>query len=1020
MAYEIPQQLQHKEKIMFGLTLQQLGYAFLFGIITCIIIVKLDASMTVKFSLASIPALLGIVFVIFDIVGWSKNVIAYAQFRKATLMSPGMKKLIGIKAIKDDAVITDKKISILEVEPINFSIKPNDEKNIVISNFQKFLNSLDFPVQFVISTKTLSLQNYFDNCKVKDTFKSVFKDYRAYIESVIKDQEMRNRKFFVVIPERNDLEIQTSLCKERLSQVGLKVRRLKENEILKMLYDYFNDLDEKRDFEGDADNSLHYLIAPNFIENAIDYINVNKKFCRLVSAIGYPRMVESGFLDRIISSNGDFDISIHVEPFPIATMMVLLNKELQKQRADLYSDQTKGKINPTLEIKYKDTLKVLADLQKGNQKLFNVSLYVNCKGKSKEEINLLSKKVEAELNSIMVIPSIPIFRMSQGYESMLPLSRDVLKDKRNITTDALSAFFPFTSPYLSIDNKGVMLGLNKNNVPLIKDIFRLPNANGLVLATSGGGKSYFTKLLNSRQLMNGTKVMVVDPQGEYIALTKEYKGEVITISKDSSTIINPLDLMGHDFVEKRLSLMDLFRVMFEDLSEIQKAILDKALKETYEKKGITIDSWKGKTPPTFSDLYTVLSQMDKKASAMEKSTFRALLNRLAMYTKGGVFGFMDRQTKIDFHNDFVCFNIGNMPKQVKPVVMFLILDYVYMKMKQDKQRKLLVIDEAWSLLGKAEEASYIFEIVKTCRKFNLGLLLITQDVADLVSSKAGHAVLANSSYTFLLRQKPAVIDSVVKTFRLSEHEKNYLLTAELGSGILILGTEHQELKVIASPKEHEIITTNPEEVSKTEEAPQETKDVNINLNLDKPYYLKGKLTLEEGNYLLNHGYVLSMNVPINENRGSMFYVKLNKNNTDGPKHTFLVHNIANEIRKHTKHVEVNESSEADIIFKDKKGNEVAIEVETGLGFDKHRKRFQEKIFSLDRKFKNMWHLVLTNKDYKHKYQIFGREMLLRKDICRLITAYFPARDRHIFRAKSKAEKRPVKRKKARTRPVAKT
>jgi len=1017
MAYEIPQQLQHKEKIMFGLTLHQLAYAFLFGIITCLILVKVDSSMTVKFSLASIPVLLGIVFVVFDVVGWAKNIVAYTKFRKATLMSPGMKKLIGIKAIKEDSVVTTKKISILEVEPINFSIRPDDEKKLVISNFQKFLNSLDFPVQFVISTKTLSLEKYFDSCKVKKKFESIFQDYRKYIESIIKDQEMRNRNFYVIIPEKNDLEIQTSLCEERLRQLGLKVRRLKENEILRMLYDYFNDLDEKRDFEGDADNSLHYLIAPNFIENSLDHINVNKKFCRIVSAVGYPRMVESGFLDRIISSNGDFDISIHIEPFPIDSMMVLLNKELQKQRSDLYADQSKGKINPSLEIKYKDTLKVLADLQKGNQKLFNVSLYVNCKGKSKEEINLLSKKVEAELNSIMVVPTIPIFRMSQGYESMLPLARDVLKDKRNITTDALSAFFPFTSPYLSIDNKGVMLGLNKNNVPLIKDIFGLPNANGLVLATSGGGKSYFTKLLNSRQLVNGTKVMVIDPQGEYKALTKHYKGEIITISKDSPTIINPLDLMGHDFVEKRLSLMDLFKVMFEDLSEIQKAILDKALKETYAKKGITIDKWKGKTPPTFSDLYKVLSQMNKKASAMEKATFRALLNRLAIYTKGGVFGFLDRQTKIDFNNDFVCFNIGSMPKQVKPVVMFLILDYVYMKMRENKDRKLLVVDEAWTLLRKTEEASYLFEIVKTCRKFNLGLLLITQDVADLVNSKAGGAVLANSSYTFLLRQKPAVIDSVVKTFHLSEHEKNYLLTADPGNGILILGTEHQELKVIASPKEHEIITTNPEETKVVKEE-TEVKDVNINLNLNKPYYLKSKLTLEEGNYLVNHGYELSMNVPIGGVKGSMYYVK--KNGTESLGHIFLVHNIVNEIKKYTKKVEVYQEAGPDIVFKNKKKEEIAIEVETGINFENHKKRLQEKIFNLDKKFKGKWHLVLTDARYKQKYKIYRKEMLTRKDIPRLIKAYFQTSKSTKYGKRRKPLKRPVKRKKARTRPVSKT
>lgn len=227
---------------------------------------------------------------------------------------------------------------------------------------------------------------------------------------------------------------------------------------------------------------------------------------------------------------------------------------------------------------------------------------------------------------------------------------------------------------------------------------------------------------------------------------------------------------------------------------------------------------------------------------MEKVTYRALINRLYMYTKG-VFSFINKKTSIEFDNNFVCFNIGDMPKQVKPLIMFLILDFVYMKMKETSERKLLVVDEAWSLLSHSEEASYLFEIVKTCRKFNLGLLLITQDVADLVNSKAGHAVLANSSYSLLLRQKPSVIDSVVKTFHLSQMEKEYLLTATQGRGVLILDNEHQELEVVASPKEHQIITTNPDEINQ-QNIKEEKKKPKVKMNLEKVMYYGANLNKE--------------------------------------------------------------------------------------------------------------------------------------------------------------------------------
>ena len=327
------------------------------------------------------------------------------------------------------------------------------------------------------------------------------------------------------------------------------------------------------------------------------------------------------------------------------------------------------------------------------------------------------------------------------------------------------------------------------------------------------------------------------------------------------------------------------------------------------------------------------------AQKIEITTYQALLNRLYMYTDG-VFSFMNRETSLNFKSNFVCFNIGDMPKQVKPLVMFLILDYVYSKMKEDKQRKLLVIDEAWSLLGKAEEASYIFEIVKTCRKFNLGLLLITQDVEDLVASRAGAAVLSNSSYTLLLRQKPAVINNIVRTFHLSQLEKDYLLTATQGRGILIMDNDHQELEVVASPKEDEIITTNADQIIQVKEEKKEKLDVNITINLNRGLYFGSHINNEEKNYLGNNGYVVRNFVPIGKTRYEEVWIKENK--VESLEHTFLVENIKQVIISYVRSVKVNVVKDVDLLVEDKQGNEIAIEVETGKGFKKHKKRILEK------------------------------------------------------------------------------
>jgi len=926
-----------------------------------------------------IPAMLGFLFVFFDVGKWLLYFASFIKFRSATINSKNMKQLIEIKKIDNSVIKSHSDVAVMQVTPINFSIRTKEEKEAIILGFQKFLNGLDFPIQFIVSTNSLNIDEYLNSLK-KRADSTLFNDFSNFMKETIDKNQMRNRNFYLVISKKSDLDIQCNVCKERLEGIGLKVERLNNKQILTNLHDFFNDITAKRETKEEFNNSLHYLIAPNYVKDAIDSVILNNKHCRIISAVGYPRIVESGFLDKIISSNDDFDISIHIEPFSVETVMVALNREIQKQRADLYAEQLKHSINPSLEIKLNDTLKVLEELQKGSQRLFNVSLYINCKAKSKEELDFLTKKVEAELNSMMILPNTPMFRQIAGYKSMIPIAKDELKAKRNITTGALSAFFPFTSPFLTLENEGVMLGLNKNKVPFIRDIFSLSNANGVVLATSGSGKSYFTKLLISRQLLNNTKVLIIDPQNEYSGLTGHCKGELITISKDSNTMINPLDLMGHEYIEKRLALMDMFKIMFGELSEIQKSILDRAITETYAKKGINAKSSNNKKPPVLGDLYKTLLQMEKKCSQMEKVTYRALTNRLYMYTEG-VFGFLNRQSSIQFKNKFVCFNIGNMPKQVKPLIMFLILDFVYMKMKESKEKKILVIDEAWSLLSRAEEASYVFEIVKTCRKFNMGLLLITQDVADLLDSKAGHAVLANSSYSLLLRQKPSVISSVVKTFNLSQMEKEYLLTATQGRGVLIMDNEHQELEVVASPQEHELITTNPNEKPKElkKEENSDQQDVNIKLNLGKGLFYGRSLDIEEKNYLTNHGYKVGNFVPIGKPRQEECWIK--ENGKESLPHTFLVQNIKQELLKHTKEVEVNIVEKPDIVFKNKKGEDIALEIETGDNFQKHKKRLEKKFQEVRQKYNKRVFIILTKKDFKRHYKnITNIPIMTRADI----------------------------------------
>lgn len=987
MAYEIPQQLAYQEKIIFGLNFKQLAYLFAFAPLAIIIFFKTGWGFTARFMITGSIIALAVGFMFLNLSYHLKGWISWLKFREVKEKH----KLIaysGVKEIKDNLIITNenKKLAVLKIEPINFSIKPQGVQEAIISSFQKFLNSLDFPVQIIMNTESLNLRAYLKELEGKivesKQFQDLFKKYKEHLEKTIQQKHVLNRNFYLIIPEKNDINIQIALCQKKLENIGLKNTRLENKDINLLISKFFN-------------NDKLY---PSKIENNPNYIKLGNTLNRILYAHGYPRSVESGFLDKIVSLLGDFDFSLHIEPYDIETMMIQINREMQKQRADLYSAQQKGIINPSLEIQYSDTKAILENLQKGQEKLFNVSLYINCRAESQEALDLVSRRVESELNSLLIIPRYTQFRMAQGLQSCSPLVQNKLGMRRNVPTGALSAFFPFTSSFLQADLSGIWLGLNKNNIPIIKDIFKLSNPNGFCLASSGSGKSYLAKLMIARHLLHGSKVIVIDPQGEYRNLVNRFNGQRIDLSRTSKTIINPLDLMGHDYHEKRLALMDLMPIMLGDLTDPQKSFIDKAITEAYAVQGINSEpeTWNNK-PPVLEDVLNALKRMEKKAVKIEEPTIRSLINRLDMYVNG-VFSFLNKQTNINFDNRFVCFDIGNLPKQVKPTMMFLVLDYVYMKMKQDLERKVLVIDEAWSLLSRAEDASYIFEIVKTCRKFNMALFLINQEVEGMVQSEAGKSVLANSSYTILMRQKPAVIQAIQDVFHLSNTERTFLLTASVGEGILLMDDEHSEIKIVASEEEHKQITTNPDEIleqngngSKNEKQskPIDKKfavkplgkqiSVKIKVDPDQRFFKHRELSLPELKYLINKGYKEAKFLNINGKK-ERYLIKPRRLESDA--HFFMTYNIAEHIKQFTNKVQLYESVKPDIVF-EANGKKYAIEVETGKVLARDKKKFLNKIKNLKSEFGDNWFFVVTDWNLAKTYSKFGKTYTKRNVIKKL-------------------------------------
>ena len=734
---------------------------------------------------------------------------------------------------------------------------------------------------------------------------------------------------------------------------------------------------------------LNYILQPSRVRVEPEKLSINGIFNRILMAVGYPREVEVGFLDKIIRSRDNFDISLHIRPNSIEGMMVRLNRILRQMNSDKYAAQQEGKLTPTLDLQMQDTNRLLHELQSGREKLYDIGLFVNVKAHSLPELDMSTKRVESDLNSVMIVPKTPVYRMREGFQSVLPIGRNMLGLERTVTTSALSACMPFTTSFLDVEGGGVLLGVNKdNNVPIIRDIYKLMNPNILSLSTSGGGKSFNTKVNLIEMSMRGVRVFVIDPEDEYVKLTKEIGGTVIEISNNSDTIINVMDLMGQRFDEKQMSLLTAFRIMFGGLSEPQSGVLEKAIRRAYEYKGILLDdpsTW-GNEPPILGDVLRALHEMKDGLSRQRGSkvwgTYDTLIRRLDRYVNG-VFSFMNKRTNVDLDNSFICFHIKNMPSLVKPVMMYLIMEHVSSQMKKDRSRKVLAIDEAWMLLKHASTESYIFDIVKRSRKYNLSFMIITQQVDDLLESPAGKAVLSNTSCKFLFKQNDTSIDMILSTFKLNHEEKKILQSAVPGEGILIMDNERYHIQVIASPRVHEMITTNADalRVRELEEAAEERaggrdyKRGEPAIDISKGLYKKSKLSPAQIEKLKSAGYIETKQMGFKRKGAELYMLKPEASPSNmGEDHMFLVKLVEQEIRKYTDKVVLASTKEPDIVFENKDGMKVAVEIESGTTLLTRPDKLREKVKGLNEKFGKSWFFVVTRFDIKAKYEEFGKTL----------------------------------------------
>lgn len=565
------------------------------------------------------------------------------------------------------------------------------------------------------------------------------------------------------------------------------------------------------------------LIAPAALKVDPTSLVLNGRYVRTLFVVTYPRYISVGWFGPIINYNAPLDVSMFFYPIPSDVILKQLKNKVGALEAQLSADIQKGAPrDPVRETALRDIEKLRDDLTQGTEKFFQFALYVTLYADTLEALNETTSKIEALFGSRLVFSKRAFFQTEQGFTSTLPIGLDQLQVTFNMNSSPIASSFPFVSADLSSDS-GILYGINRHNNSLILfDRFSLQNANFTVFATSGSGKSYAVKLEILRSMMLGTDVIVIDPEHEYKYLSDAVGGTYINISLNSDSKINPFDLpkpVGGDestadiIRSAVITLKSMFRLMLGDLTHEEDSILDRALLETYAKKDITPDAdLQNVEVPTMSDFEEVLGGMTGGERMAE---------RLKKYTQGTFAGLFNSPTNIELNNQLVVFSVRDLEDELRPIGIAIIVSYIWNVARSSLKKRILAIDEAWWLMQHEDSAKFIFSLVKRSRKYYLGVTTITQDVSDFLRSPYGQAIVNNSALTLLMKQSPAAIEIVSKTFLLTQQERYLLLEAGVGEGIFFAGPKHAAIKVVSSYAEDQIVTTNPAQLLEIEKAKKE-------------------------------------------------------------------------------------------------------------------------------------------------------------------------------------------------------
>lgn len=594
----------------------------------------------------------------------------------------------------------------------------------------------------------------------------------------------------------------------------------------------------RRTLSGGVPCLKDLICPPSFDRSDPGFIRVGNKFVRSMLIAGYPKTVSVGWMDDLISYDGDLDLAIHINPTDERSGLDELTNKITQFEAQLATEMEKGSNRniTRLQTQIRELYEERSKVEQNYISLFGIqiimNLYANSQEKLEKETQLLDTSMKG--HKIKLMPT--YLQQDQGYKSALPFGKSWLpKNYRNFSSEGLTACFPFYNAEIS-HKLGVFLGVNlQTATPIYVDFYDrklLNNGNITVFGSAGSGKTFFVSLLTMRSALKQIRTVIIDPEGEYKTITKALGGASIVIAPGSNSFINPFDIEDEDEVDddgaptgrkvvkigdKVADLLNLIGVMCGNLTSEQKSLTSYVLNETYASLGFTEDpnslysaeayldengnfvhGGLKKEMPTFSDF---LARLDVAAQQPSNKCLISIANSLRMFRRGGVYGMFDCQTSPNLANfkeaPVVTFDVSQLEEGIlRPIGMYIAMSWAWEKFakKNIKIRKRIVCDEAWMLTnpnmaGHEYTSQFLENTSRRIRKRNGGLLVASQNFKEFADNPQGQAVLTNATVNIFLKQNSTDIDDVQAVFKLSDGEKNFLMSSKKGHFLLKIGQE---------------------------------------------------------------------------------------------------------------------------------------------------------------------------------------------------------------------------------------